>query len=74
MPISMQWSARYVTQQSIYDCPLLGPLTDRRIAKYQKQGHYDPQAVLDRQQQRQQKQRKSRTDKQNIMKLLDGII
>ena len=73
MPISMKESARYVTQQSIYDCPLLGPLTNRRIAKYQKQGHYDPQAIMDRQKQREKKKVK-RGNKRAILSLLDGII
>ena len=41
MPISMNQSARYVTQQKLWDVPLLGPLTDRKIAKYQKMGKYD---------------------------------
>lgn len=40
MSLSMSLSARYVTQSSIYDCPRLGPLTNKRIAKYQKQGYY----------------------------------
>jgi hypothetical protein len=73
MSISMNESARYVTQQSIYDCPLLGPLTDSRISKYQKQGHYDPQAVMDRRLQV-TKRKSRRADKQNILKLLEGLI
>lgn len=36
----MQRSARYVTQASVYDSPRLGPLTDRRITYYTKQGYY----------------------------------
>lgn len=38
--VSMQRSARYVTQSSVYDSPRLGPLTDRRIAFYIKKGYY----------------------------------
>lgn len=38
--ISMQRSARYVTQSAVYDSPRLGPLTDRRIAFYIKRGYY----------------------------------
>lgn len=38
--VSMQRFARYVTQSSVYDSPRLGPLTDRRIAFYTKQGYY----------------------------------
>lgn len=36
----MSRSARYVTQSAVYDSPRLGPLTDRRITQYQKQGYY----------------------------------
>lgn len=38
--LSMKRSARYVTQSSVYDSPLLGVLTDRRIAHYEKLGYY----------------------------------
>lgn len=38
--ISMRQDARYVTQSGLYDCPLLGKLTNRRISKYQKAGRY----------------------------------
>lgn len=38
--ISMQRSARYVTQSAVYDSPRLGPLTDRRINFYIKKGYY----------------------------------
>lgn len=34
----MSSSARYVTQSHIWDNNILGPLTDKRIAKYQKLG------------------------------------
>lgn len=36
----MSTSAHYVTQSSIYDSPVLGPLTNRRINEYKKQGRY----------------------------------
>lgn len=42
MGISMSLSAHYVTQSSVYSSPMLGPLTDRRIKKYQAQGFYEP--------------------------------
>lgn len=38
--ISMSLKARYVTQSSVYETQKLGPLTDRQIKKYQKQGRY----------------------------------
>lgn len=37
----MSHSARYVTQSSIWDAQVTGPLTSRRIAKYQAAGWYD---------------------------------
>ena len=40
----MKRSARYVTQSTVYDSPRLGPLTDRRIAYYEKKGYYGAQA------------------------------
>lgn len=46
MAITMSSSARYVTQSSIYDCPMLGPLTSKRIAKYQKRGYYGGGIVI----------------------------
>ena len=75
MPISMQQSAHYVTQSSIYDCPKLGRLTDRRIAFYQKRGHYDPQAILERKETRSKKRTKP-TKKDNLLQklLLNGLI
>lgn len=38
MPISMSSRANYVTQSSIWSNQFLGPLTNRKIAKYQKEG------------------------------------
>jgi len=64
MPISMSSNARYVTQQSIYDCPLLGPLTNRRIAKYQKAGRYGEEY---KQQQKQRTKGKSRKGALNAL-------
>ena len=34
----MSRSARYVTQSGLYDCPVLGPLTNRKINAYQNAG------------------------------------
>jgi len=39
--ISMNPRARYVTCRA-FDTPMCGPLTDRKIAKYQKAGWYTP--------------------------------
>lgn len=38
--MNMSRSARYVTQQSMWEVPFTGPLTDRKIAKYMKEGRY----------------------------------
>lgn len=40
MNISMNPSARYVTQQQIWSIQIGKPLTDRRIAQLKAQGHY----------------------------------
>jgi len=43
MPISLNPSARYVTQSTFFSgANPLGPLTDKRIAYYAKQGRYGP--------------------------------
>lgn len=42
MPISMHPSARYVTQQGIYNNQLGKPLSNRKIAEYQRLGFYGP--------------------------------
>lgn len=45
MPISMDESARYVTQSGFYKSAMvLGPLTDRAIERYRKKGFYGPVA------------------------------
>lgn len=41
----MSLSARYVTQTSVYGTGYCGPLTDKKIAKYQKQGYYGGSTV-----------------------------
>jgi hypothetical protein len=46
MPISMSLSCRYVTQASVYESMFTGPLTDRKIARYAKQGVYAEHGVL----------------------------
>lgn len=43
--ISMDIKARYVTQSSVYGTGYCGPLTDKKIAKYQKQGYYGGSTV-----------------------------
>lgn len=53
--ISMSPSARYVTQSGVYDCPRLGPLTDRKISKYQKLGWYSGIRIDERKEQRQKR-------------------
>jgi len=40
MNISMNPSARYVTQQQMWSVQIGKPLTDRRIAQLRAQGHY----------------------------------
>lgn len=70
--ISMSRTAHYVTQQSIWDVQRLGPLTDRKIAKYQKQGRYtDGQHFLsdaERREQQDKKQKKQQTKEQRQKK------
>lgn len=41
--ISMRRGANYVTQSSIFSNCTTGPLTDRKISKYQKLGKYGPE-------------------------------
>jgi hypothetical protein len=61
--ISLHNSAHYVTQQSIWDNQLLGPLTDHRIKHYEKLGKYGEErkrlANLS-QEEKQQKQEKKK--------------
>jgi topoisomerase IA-like protein len=40
--IRMERGAKYVTQSAMWDVPRLGPLTDRAIERYQRQGRYGP--------------------------------
>lgn len=40
MPICMEVKANYVTRQGMWSNHLLGTLTNRKIAKYQKDGYY----------------------------------
>lgn len=42
--ISQSATAHYVTQQSIWDCQRLGPLTDAKIFEYELLGKYGPEA------------------------------
>ena len=65
----MDTGAHYVTQSGFYDCPKLGRLTNRRIAKYQKQGVYGrvlPGTVV--------KKKRDLSQKHLIRSLLEGII
>lgn len=41
--ISHRGSANYVTQSSLFDNVSTGPLTDRKIKKYQQAGRYGPE-------------------------------
>jgi molybdopterin-guanine dinucleotide biosynthesis protein A len=65
----MSLSARYTTQASAYDRLVIGrPLSDRRIARLQKQGYYNKGIVAQRKEQREKKLRK-----RNVLKdLLEG--
>jgi len=65
----MQLSARYVDQHAIYDCPILGRLTDRRIAFYKKRGHYGQQAMLERK----TKRAKRSNNNAALKALLEGL-
>jgi hypothetical protein len=40
MNLSMDPGVHYVTQSALFTSPLKGPLTDRRIAYYQRRGWY----------------------------------
>ena len=73
--ISMSQSARYVTQSSIYDCPILGRLTDRKIKKYQKLGFYTQELKQEREERikRDPKNKRAKA-KQTMMKLLEEFL
>lgn len=45
MPISMSLSARYVTQSNVYGTGFCGPLTDKKINKYRREGYYGGSTV-----------------------------
>ena len=46
MPVSMKPSARYVTQERIWDVQIGKQLTDRRIAQLAREGRYGPDRKL----------------------------
>ncbi len=62
----MQTSARYVTQASVYSNQFLGPLTDRKIAKYQKEGYYGSQGKLAQVKQKAKKKSKALTGRKKL--------
>lgn len=39
--ISMDVAANFKSHSGFYSSPILGPLTDSKISKYQKQGRYE---------------------------------
>lgn len=64
----MSPSAKYVTQSSIYDCPMLGRLTNRKINKYKEMGFYATNVES-----RVEKTKKKRdVSKKNALKMLLG--
>ena len=67
----MSLKAHYVTQQSVYTSPLLGPLTNRRIKHYQKLGYFSQSAIVERKEQRQKKQSKKRLSKDAVFAKFD---
>lgn len=40
MPISMDSTARYVTQSRVWSSPFTGKLTDAKIRRYMRRGYY----------------------------------
>ena len=68
----MSPSANYVTQSSIYDCPMLGRLTNRAINKYKKAGFYASNTTTERAEQR---KKKSTPSRQTIArKVMDALL
>lgn len=71
MPVSMSLSARYVTQSSVYSSPFTGPLTDRRIAYYQKRGYFSKSSIVDRTIQRKVAATRRRLTKEQVFAKFD---
>ena len=66
--VSMNLSARYTTQSSVFDRLLVGAsLTDRRISKLQAEGFYGKEAQALRLEQRRQKQQRKKRIKSNLL-------
>jgi UDP-N-acetyl-D-mannosaminuronic acid transferase (WecB/TagA/CpsF family) len=61
MPISMSLSAHYVTQTSVFGTAYCGPLTDRKIRRYQKLGLLGGQSTVLRKAVRKRKAAKLQT-------------
>ena len=74
MSISMQASAHYVTQSSIYDCPKLGRLTDRAIARYRKLGFYSTGFIEERKERQTKKQNKGKSRQQLAKETLNQLL
>jgi hypothetical protein len=66
MPISMSPSAHYVTQQNVWGRYILGPLTSRRISRYQRLGYYGPSAIVERVAQRAANQKLKRLSRAKV--------
>ena len=69
----MDVNARYKTQSSVYDCPMLGKLTDKRIKHYQRKGHYE-QSIPALRNKPKSKHQQSRARNTMLMSLLDGLV
>ena len=67
----MSQSAHYVTQQSLWNSPFTGKLTDRRIKHYQKLGYFSQSAIIDRKEQRQKKRSQRRLKKDDVFAKFD---
>jgi hypothetical protein len=74
MSISMHQAAHYVTQSSIYDCPKLGRLTDRAIAKYKKLGFYSTGFIEERHERQKRKANKGKSRQQLTKETLKQLL
>ena len=70
----MSISAHYVTQSSIYDCPKLGLLTDRRIEQYRKRGFYSTGFIEERREKQQQQQHKGKSARKLAQSALSKLL
>ena len=69
----MSQSAHYVTQSSIYDCPKLGRLTNRRIEEYRRRGYYST-GFADERRERMEKKPKGSTAATRAKKFLASLL